>query len=151
MGIPTEGVVLINLAAGALLTYAGGAVNQHRQRDARRAEVRREAYGALILALDHLQRVWEAPETMPTTMDDQRMGRATGEAVASIQQAYAAVRLVASKDARAKADAAWSAAWDLSNLLNTPGPKFSRLGPVFDAFTAAAREFVEQAEAECAL
>ena len=120
-----------------------------RQGNARRIEVQRDAYAGLIGALDQLQRAWDAPETL-TAPGDQKMGAVTGEAVGRIQQAYGVVRLVGSEDARAKARVAWSAAWDLSNLLNTPGDKLSKLGTTFDAFSAAAREFVDQAEAEVA-
>jgi hypothetical protein len=49
---------------GGALTWAGGWLNQRGQSNARRIEVRRDAYAGLIGALDHLQRAWEAPETL---------------------------------------------------------------------------------------
>jgi len=78
------------------------------------------------------------------------MGLVTGDAVRGIQQAYAAVRLVGSKEARTEAEVAWSAAWDLSNQFNTPGGGILKMGPKFEAFKAAAREFAARAEAACA-
>lgn len=133
---------------GAAIAWVAGWQAQRGQDKARRIEVRRDAYAGLIGALDHLERLWESPETLAIP-GDQKMGAATGEAVGRIQQAYGIVRLVGSEDARAKARAAWSAAWDLSNLMNGPGEKFGKLGPTVDAF-AAAREFTQHAETEVA-
>ena len=42
------------------------------QRTDRRLKIRREAYASMILALDHLERAWEAPETLPATMEISR-------------------------------------------------------------------------------
>jgi hypothetical protein len=134
---------------GGVLTWAGGVLNQRGQNDARRTEIRRDAYGAMLIALDQLQRLWEAPETLAIA-GDRKMGSATGEAVGHIQQTYAVVRLVGSADARIRAKAALDTAWDLSNWFNTPRENRSKLGPTFDAFRDAAREFLEQAEGEVA-
>jgi hypothetical protein len=132
---------------GALLTWFGGWQAQRGQDNSRRTELRREAYAGLIGALDRLQRLWESPETLAIP-DGQKVPAATAEAVGRIQDAYGTVRLVGSKDARAKARAAWSAAWDVSNRLNNPRKTGLNLGQVIEAFTAAAQEFLKQAETE---
>jgi len=134
---------------GGALTWLGGWLTQRGQSNNRRTEIRRDAYAGLIDGFDELQRLWQAPETLALP-GEQKMGTATGIAVGRIQQAYGVVRLVGSDDARAKAEAARSAAWDLSNLLNTPGHKLAKLGATLDSFNAAAREFLHQAESEVA-
>jgi hypothetical protein len=45
---------------GGGLTWIGGTLNQRGQSKTRRTEVRRDAYAAMISALDELQRLWEA-------------------------------------------------------------------------------------------
>ena len=134
-------------AVGGILTWFGGWQAQRGQNNTRRTELRRDAYGGLIGALDRLQRLWDSPETLAIP-GEQKVAAAIGEGVGRIQEAYGLVRLVGSKDARAKADDALSAAWNLSNLFNGPGEILSKMGPAFDAYTAAAKEFLRQAEAE---
>jgi len=132
---------------GGFLALLGGWQAQRTQRNDRRTELRRDAYGSLNGALDRLYRLWDSPETL-TIPGEQKVAGATGEAVGRIQEAYGLVRLVGSEDARAKASVAVSAAWDLSNLFNGPGEILGEMGPAFDAYTAAAEEFQRQAEAE---
>lgn len=151
--ITTNEVTAISGIGGAIvggaIAWIGGWLNQRGQSDARRIEVQRHAYAGLIGALDYVLRVWDAPETIEAP-DDQKMPAVTAQAVGRIQNPYGAVRLVGSETARAKAKAAWSAAWELSNMLNTPGEKLSKLGPALETLKTAAREFLEQAEAEVA-
>jgi hypothetical protein len=134
---------------GGALTWMGAAWSQRGQSRTRRTEIRTDAYGAMIGALDELLRLWDAPETMGLP-GDQKVGAATGVAVGRIQQTYGVVRLVGSDVARRNAQAACAAAWDLSNLLNTPGEVFGKLGSTFDTFKDAAREFGKGAEVEVA-
>ncbi len=146
----TTEATLAGAAIGAIITLAGGAVSQYRQRTDRRTEIRRDTYAALIVELDYMERVWNAPERLAVP-GDQKLRAITGETVGRIQQANAAVRLVGSGEARTKAKAALDAAWDLSNLFNTPHTTqqlLDNLSPTLEAFTDAAREFVKQAEAE---
>jgi hypothetical protein len=143
---------IVGAGIGGLLTLIAGGAILRVQRSDRRTEIRRDAYAALIVELDYLERIWEAPETLAVP-GDEKLRDTTGVAVGRIQQTYAAVRLVGSDKARDKAKAALDAAWDLSNLFHTPhrtSEFLEKFGPTLDAFTAAARDFVKQAEAEVA-
>ena len=64
MHISGEEAAVINIAIGAGLAWGASAVNQRRVRRDALASVRREAYATFILALDHLERAWTAPETL---------------------------------------------------------------------------------------
>jgi hypothetical protein len=116
-------------------------------RDAQ-ATRRREAYAAFILALDRLQRIWEAPETLEYRTE--KVVDISGQAVGLIQHEYVAVLLVGSERAKQAALKAHSAAWDLSNLHGgSRGDLFKKdLQDYLDKFRDAAREFVAVAENE---
>jgi uncharacterized membrane protein YccC len=154
--ITGEEAAVINVAIGAFLGWGGVTWNQWRtSREARRharIERGRDAYAALILALDHLYRAWMANETLEPEDLARNMGEVTGRAVREIQRTYVAVMLAGSEEARVKARAAHDAAWELNDRLhgrseNSTGVQ--DLFSLFDAFTVATNGFVRAAEAEC--
>lgn len=152
MHLPGEVTALISVIVGAGLTWTTTAWSQGRARRDARASQRREAYAAFILALDHLERAWSAPETLQSEYLTKKMGELTGQAIGEIQRVYVVVLLVGSKQARAAAEKARTAAWDFNNRLNSgrePGALMPRLSDVYDNLLTAAREFVEAARSEC--
>ena len=154
MHISGEEAAGINIAIGAALAWGGAAWNQWRigrqaSADAR-SDRRRDAYAALILAFDHLNRAWTAGETLESEHLSQNMGEITGGAMREIQQAHVAVLLTGSAEAKRTAKAARNAAWDLNDRLRGRVDRVDaeKLFDLFDAFTLAAKEFVQVAERE---
>ena len=80
----------------------------------------------------------------------QNMGEITGGAMREIQQAHVAVLLTGSAEAKRTAKAARNAAWDLNDRLRGRVDRVDaeKLFDLFDAFTLAAKEFVQVAERE---
>jgi hypothetical protein len=103
--ITGEEAAVINIAIGAALAWSGAAWNQWRtSRHAggeARTNRRRDAYAALIIALDHLERAWTAGETLESEYLAHNMGQITGEAVREIHRAYVTVLLAGSDEASA--------------------------------------------------
>jgi hypothetical protein len=129
----------------------GTAWQGKRSRDMGRNTLRREAYAAFILALDHLERTWNAPETLEAEYVSQKMGEVTAQAVREIQQKYVNIQLIGSDKAKQKAQEVRLAAWALSDYLHGGSREDtlkSDLGKLFDNFTKTARSFVETAETE---
>lgn len=151
MHISGEEAAVINIAIGAGLAWGASAVNQRRVRRDALASVRREAYAMFILALDHLERAWTAPETLENEYGSWNMGQVTGQAVREIQRGYVTVILIGSKRAKDAAREARQAAWVLNDHfcgIERKDPSKPNLGTVFDDFSAASRKFVEVGEEE---
>lgn len=151
MHITGEEAAVINVAIGAVLASGASALNQFRVRRDAQATRRREAYAALILALDHLERAWKAPETLEDEYESKKMGAVTGQAVREIQRGYVAVLLVGSKKAEKEARKVRETAWALNDYLNGGSRRDalkSELPRLFDAFSAAGAGFIEVAEHE---
>jgi hypothetical protein len=152
--ITGEEAAAINVGIGAALAWGGAAWNQwrtsrHTRRD-ERADRRRDAYASLILALDDLERAWRASETLEVDKQAQTMGAITGGSLREIHQAYVAVLLAGSDEARKKAKAAHTAAWDLNDRLRgrDGGLDVTKLGNLLSAFSEATFQFVKLAERE---
>jgi hypothetical protein len=149
-----EEAAVINVGIGAALAWGGAAWNQwrtsrHTSRDAR-ADRRRDAYAALILSLDRLERAWMADETLESDDRVQTMGAITGGSLREINEAYVAVLLAGSDGAKKKAKVARNAAWDLNDRIHgrNGGLDVAKLGALLKAFSDAAYEFVQLAERE---
>ena len=152
MHLPAETVPLIGVALGGVIAAGSATLAQHGARRDARAVRRREAYAALILTLDHLERSWTAPETLEDEAAEKRIGIITGQAIREIQRAYTVVLLVGSKQAKARANTARKSAWAINDCLHSGGNQggvLKHLGTLFVAFSAAARAFVDAAEADC--
>jgi hypothetical protein len=152
MHLPAETVPLIGVALGGVIAAGSATLAQHWVRRDARAVRRREAYAALILTLDHLERSWTAPETLEDEAAEKRIGIITGQAIREIQRAYTVVLLVGSKQAKARANTARKSAWAINDCLHSGGNQggvLKHLGTLFVAFSAAARAFVDAAEADC--
>jgi uncharacterized membrane protein YccC len=149
-----EEAAAINVGIGAALAWGGAAWNQwrtgrHSRHDAR-TDRRRDSYAALILSLDGLERAWTATETLEPDDRAQTMGAITGMSLREIHQAYVAVLLADSDEARKKAKAARNAAWDLNDRLHgrNGGLDVPKLGELLNLFSNSSYEFVQLAERE---
>ena len=145
---------MLDVVIGGVLGWGGGAWTQWRtsrntRRDAR-SDRCREAYAALILALDGLERAWTAGETIELDDRLKTIGQISGRSIREIHQAYVAVLLTGSKEAKNRAEAARNAAWDLNDRLHgrAGGLDHETLGNFVNKFTDAARLFVERVEHE---
>lgn len=154
MHITGEEAAAINIAIGAAIAWGGGAWNQWRTsrhvREGARSDRRRDAYAALILAFDHLERAWIANGTLEPDYLAQSMVDVTGGALREIQRTYVSVLLTGSSEAKQKAKTARNSAWDLNDRLRVRDDDIDvqKLFAQFDAFSVAAREFVQVAERE---
>jgi hypothetical protein len=152
--ITGDEIAVIDVVIGGVLGWGGGAWTQWRtsrnaRRDAR-SDRCREAYAALILDLDGLERAWTAGETLEPDDRLKTMGEISGRSIREIHQAYVAVLLAGSEEAKKRAKAARNAAWDLNDRLHGRGGglNLDTLGDLFAAFSDAARLFVQCAEQE---
>lgn len=151
MHLTGEELAVINIAVGAGLAWGASALTQSRARQDARLARRRDAYATFILALDHLERTWNAPETLEAEYGPQTIGQVTAHAVREIQRGYVVVLLVGSEKAKKAASTVRKSAWALSEYLNSrqPGdPLKSNLGQLYEAFENDSRSFVKVAEDE---
>lgn len=105
------------ITAGSTLVAGFGGMSLKERYDFRRDKdrQRREAYGALMLSLDELRRIFGAPATLDESAHRSTLGTLTGQAVASIQKTYFTVYLTGSRQVQPTAGEAWQAAWDIHN------------------------------------
>lgn len=147
MHITGEETAAINIAIGAMLALCSATLTQrHAQQDAKVIRCR-EAYAALIMAVDHLENAWMAPKTLGYEFSSSNGKKITGEAVREIQRAYVAVRLVGSKEAKQTAGEVMSAAWEIYFCLyEGDAAERKQLDGIFDAFVKASAKFIKLAE-----
>ena len=144
-------VAAISTGVVGVAGIIGTAWQSKRGRDLERDARRRDVYAVFILALDHLERTWNAPETLEAEHLSQEMGEVTAEAVREIQRAYVTVLLVGSKKAKQEAVKVRRAAWALNHYLwggSRDDPLKSKLSELLGGFTNAGKVFIEIAEAE---
>src|ERR1039457_1455530 len=127
MHLSGEEAAAINISIGAGLTWIGTALTQHRTREDAKGTLRRDAYTVVILALDHLDRVWTAPGTLDDETSAKTLGTITGQAVGAIEQATVPVLLTGSKRA---SDPQCYRSVLASGKLRCPDPTVSRHGLV---------------------
>jgi hypothetical protein len=142
------GAAILGAVIGGVSGWATAAATARRERKEARDARRGEAYAALIIAVDRLDRTWRAPATLDDTAAASAMGPLTGQAVAAIQRCYVAVLLTGSRRAQEAAGLVRTSAWELQDRLYPPGRQTqpvsgSSLKDLLDAFTADGRAFVE--------
>ena len=107
-----------------------------------RGQRRRDAYAGFLVSLDELNRVIGHPGTLqnlPPTL-----GQAIGQAVGSVQRAYAPVYLTAPAGIQGLAEKVHTTAWDIQRLLDAPpADPGSRLFMLREELISAANDFVK--------
>ena len=151
MHLSGEEATIINVAAGAALTWVGSMWGQRRSRRDARVVRRREAYTTLIMAIDHLDRTWNHPETLEDEFTSKKMGEVTAQAVREIHRGSVLILLGGSKKAKQSARKVRDTAWAFNDFINGPSKNklvSQELGRLSADFTEAGREFIKLAEDE---
>ena len=146
------GAAVLGALIGGVSGWATAAATARREHKEARDERRRDAYAALIIAVDRLDRTWRAPATLDAAAVS-AMRPVTGQAVAAIQRCYVAVLLTGSRRAQEAAGLVRTSAWELHDRLyplsaQTQPVSGSSLNDLLDAFTADGRAFVEVTQDE---
>ena len=154
MHITGDEIAVINVVIGGVLGWSGGAWSQWRSSRIARIDARsdrcRDAYAALILALDHLVRALDVDEALALSERIQIMSEVTEKSLHEVNQAYVMVLLAGSKEARSITRDAQNAVFDLNDLLHRTSDKVNqnKLDRLITAVPDVTRSFVRLAERE---
>jgi len=115
----------------------------------------RDAYAALLVSLDELARVIEAPLTPGGELKAGTLTQGIAQAVKTVQRSYFAVYIDGSASVQAVAGKACQAAWDIHNWVTTGqreqgGPATGQLEELREKLTAAGTAFADAVRAETA-
>jgi len=144
-------IALAGAVIGALITGASSWAVARRARKEAEDSRRREAYAGFIIAVDELERLWNAPATLSGMASAQAMGPLTARAVAAVQRCYVAVLLTGSARAQNAASSVRNSAWALHDYLYPSGGQGTAGGSLqslIGRITTDGRSFVQIAQGE---